>query len=74
MNDKKSRAENYSLILLAGGKSSRMGSNKAELTFQGKTFTDLLIEKARMLGIEKIYLSGFEKADADVQVVWDLYP
>ena len=74
MNDRKSRAENYSLILLAGGKSSRMGSNKAELTFQGKTFTDLLIEKARMLGIEKIYLSGFEKADADVQVVWDIYP
>ena len=74
MNDRKSRAQNYSLILLAGGKSSRMGSNKAELTFQGKTFTDLLIEKARMLGIEKIYLSGFEKTDEDVQVVWDIYP
>ena len=74
MNDRKSRAQNYSLILLAGGKSSRMGSNKAELTFQGKTFTNLLIEKARMLGIEKIYLSGFEKTDASVQVVWDIYP
>ena len=74
MNDRKGRAQNYSLILLAGGKSSRMGSNKAELTFQGKTFTDLLIEKARMLGIEKIYLSGFEKTDEDVQVVWDIYP
>ena len=74
MNDRKSRAQNYSLILLAGGKSSRMGSNKAELTFQGKTFTDLLIEKAGMLGIEKIYLSGFEKTDANVQVVWDIYP
>ena len=74
MNDRKGRAQNYSLILLAGGKSSRMGSNKAELKFQGKTFTDLLIEKARMLGIEKIYLSGFEKTDEDVQVVWDIYP
>ena len=74
MNDRKSRAENYSLILLAGGKSSRMGCNKAELKFQGKTFTELLIEKAKALGIEKIYLSGFEKEAEKVQVVWDLYP
>ena len=74
MNSKKSRAQKYSLILLAGGKSSRMGSNKAELIFQGRTFAEILILKAKELGIEKIYLSGFEKEEAGVQVVWDLYP
>lgn len=75
------RAEQYSLILLAGGKSSRMGSNKAELLYEGKTFVQNLTEKAEKLGITKIYLSGFEEKECheinrkiEQQTVWDIYP
>lgn len=66
------RKENYSLVLLAGGKSSRMGSNKAELMFEGKTFTKVLLEKANRMGIEHIYVSGYE--EDGFQTVWDIYP
>lgn len=62
----------YSLVLLAGGKSSRMGSNKAELIFEGKTFTKVLLEKAHTLGIGQICVSGYE--EDGVKTVWDLYP
>ena len=68
------RADNYSLLLLAGGKSSRMGTNKAELLYEGRTFIENLIEKAKILEIKKIYLSGYQKAGEDVQVVQDIYP
>ena len=37
-----------------------MGCNKAELLYEGKTFTELLIQKARQLGIKKIYISGYQ--------------
>lgn len=66
------REEKYSLVLLAGGKSSRMGKNKAELLYEGKTFTEVLVSKAAELGIQDIYVSGFEKEGA--AVVWDIYP
>ena len=66
------REEKYSLVLLAGGKSSRMGKNKAELLYEGKTFTEVLIFKAKTLGIKEIYVSGFE-AEGTV-TVWDIYP
>lgn len=68
------RADNYSLLLLAGGKSSRMGQDKAELLYEGRTFVENLIEKARCLGIEKIYLSGYQGERDDAEVVWDIYP
>ena len=53
------RSNQYSLLLLAGGKSSRMGKNKAELVYEGKTFANLLAEKAEKLGIKEIFVSGF---------------
>ena len=68
------RADNYSLLLLAGGKSSRMGTNKAELLYEGRTFLENLIEKSKTLGIEKIYLSGYQKTGEDIQAVYDIYP
>ena len=43
------RADEYSLLLLAGGKNARMGAVKAELVYQGKTFLELMLEKARAL-------------------------
>lgn len=68
------RSKDYSLLLLAGGKSSRMGRNKAELLYEGRTFVDSLLSKAKELGITQIYLSGYQNEKEQVQVVWDIYP
>ena len=68
------RCDQYSLLLLAGGKSSRMGTNKAELLFDGKTFLEHMLAKAHALGIEKCYISGYASQREDVQTVWDVYP
>ena len=67
------RHNQYSLLLLAGGKSARMGSSKAELLYEGKTFLEHMLEKGRKLGIEKFYISGYESPREDVQTIWDHY-
>ena len=69
-----SRHSQYSLLLLAGGKSARMGTNKAELLYEGKSFLEHMLDKARSLGIEKWYISGYDSRREDVQTVWDVYP
>ena len=46
--------DNYSLLLLAGGKSLRMGSDKAELLYEGRTFVENLIKKDEKNKIKKI--------------------
>ncbi len=63
----------YSLILLAGGKSSRMGRNKAELTIDGKSFVQMLLEKSAKLGLAEIYLSGILTENPDVTAVPDIF-
>ena len=68
------RHKQYSLLLLAGGKSARMGTSKAELLFEGKTFLEHMLSKAQALGIEKYYISGYDACRQDVQTVWDVYP
>ena len=67
------RENRYTLLLLAGGKSKRMGENKAELLYNGKTFVDNLIEKAKQLGIKQIYLSGYQQEQEGLKVVKDVY-
>ena len=66
--------EEYSLLLLAGGKSARMGTGKAELLYEGKTFLEHMLDKARALGIRKFYISGYDPRRDDVRTVWDRYP
>ena len=68
------RHNRYSLLLLAGGKSARMGTSKAELLYEGKTFLEHMLDKAHALGIEKCYISGYDTRREDVQTVWDIYP
>ena len=68
------RRDRYSLLLLAGGKSARMGTGKAELLYEGRTFLEHMLDKAHGLGIEKCYISGYDARRADVQTVWDVYP
>lgn len=67
------RQDQYSLLLLAGGKSARMGKNKAELLYEGKTFLEHMLDKARLLGITKFYISGYDSPREDVHTVWDHY-
>ena len=67
------RHEQYSLLLLAGGKNARMGAVKAELLYEGKTFLAHMLDKARQLGIQKFYISGYESPDKTIQSVSDYY-
>lgn len=68
------RKDRYSLLLLAGGKSARMGTSKAELLYEEKSFLEHMLDKARALGIEKFYISGYASRRMDVKTVWDQYP
>lgn len=63
----------YSLLLLAGGKSSRMGRDKAELLLGEKSFLECILEKAEMLGIRKKYISGHGWEGKGVRTVPDRY-
>lgn len=68
------RKDRYSLLLLAGGKSARMGTGKAELLYEGKTFLAHMLDKARQLGIAQFYISGYDARREDVRTVWDRFP
>ena len=68
------RCDQYSLLLLAGGKSARMGTPKAELLYESKTFLQHMLDKAHSLGIHKCYISGYPSQQEDVITVWDCYP
>ena len=63
-----------SAILLAGGKSSRMGRDKAALPFQGLTLLDWQIQRLQSLGVEDIMLSGLRREMAGIRVVADEFP
>ena len=54
---------NFSAVILAGGKSSRMGRDKAFLEIGGQTLLARQIETARAAGATEIFISG--RADAD---------
>ena len=53
----------FSFLILAGGKSRRMGVNKADLLYRGETFLNRLIKKAANIGFEEILVSGKHIAD-----------
>jgi len=65
------RHDEYSLLLLAGGKNARMGTVKAELLYKGKTFLEHMLDKARYLGIRDFYISGYESPFAHVRTLPD---
>lgn len=45
-------------VLLAGGKSSRMGANKAFLEYEGRTFIDIALSKLCATDVDEILVSG----------------
>lgn len=42
--------------------------------YGGKTFAELIIDKAKEVGIDRIFVSGFELEGDVGEVVWDRYP
>ncbi len=70
----KQRAEKISAIILAGGLSSRMGSCKAELIWNGVTLIEHQVNKLRELGIDDIIISGYSKPVEGTRFVMDKYP
>jgi molybdopterin-guanine dinucleotide biosynthesis protein B len=50
----------FSAVLLAGGYSSRMGADKAELPFGGRRMIEHQVLRLQMLGIRDIMLAGYK--------------
>lgn len=61
------------MIILAGGYSSRMGTDKSDLVYQRKTFLDIQIQKGVELGIQDILVSGYRGMGCKERVVMDRY-
>lgn len=59
------------MVILAGGKSSRMGRDKSDLLLGEKTFLEVQVEKGRSLGIEDIVVSGYKGDRCSVPIVKD---
>lgn len=69
------RGRPMSGIILAGGRSSRMGQNKAELMLDGRNLLEWQIDKMRKLGIRDILLSGSICANfPDTRIIPDKLP
>ena len=67
----------FSAVILAGGKSNRMGRDKAFLEINGKTLLARQIELARKIGAVEIFISGRMDTDYSAfacRVLEDNYP
>lgn len=62
-----------SMIVLAGGRSSRMGTDKSDLVYRDQTFLDIQIQKGKQLGISDILISGYRGAGCDGRIVMDRF-
>ena len=60
-----------SMIVLAGGLSRRMGTDKADLPYGGETFLEHQIALGRELGISDILVSGYRGENCSAPVVED---
>jgi FdhD protein len=72
-------ADSIDAVLLAGGKSSRFGSDKAFLEWRGQRLFERQLERLRDLHPQNIWLSAnpdqdFETLAADVEIVVDETP
>ena len=55
----------FSAVILAGGRSQRMGRDKAWLMQDGKSLIARQVELARTLGAEEVFISGRAGSDYD---------
>lgn len=69
------QAQKLSGIVLAGGASSRMGRDKAELPLLGRTLLQWQVEKLWALGVGDIMISGEDcAAMPDTRIIPDVFP
>lgn len=61
-------------FILAGGKSARMGRDKAFVVFEGRTLLERMLEVAHSLGPEVHIVGNSEKYSAFAPVVEDVFP
>ena len=61
-------------VVLAGGFSRRMGTDKAELTLGGVTLLEIQVRKLRQIGITDIMVSGCRKSMEGTRAIEDIYP
>ena len=66
--------EETSAIILAGGRSSRMGTDKAKLQVGDKTLLERMVEKVRHLGITEGIICGCSECPEGTRYVPDLIP
>lgn len=66
--------ESVSAALLAGGKSARMGRDKATLPFRGATLLEWQVDKLRGLGVGDIMLSGCGRTLPGTRLIPDDWP
>lgn len=71
---KKRLPAGFTLVVLAGGASRRMGQEKSDLLLDGRTFLEIQIEKGRQLGADKILISGYRGVRCSEEVVPDRIP
>lgn len=65
--------QNVSACVLAGGKSSRMGRDKAVLSLNGLTMLEYQINKLRRLGFPQVLVSGDYPRASEI-AVRDIFP
>lgn len=70
MND----GNHFSAAVLAGGKSTRMGADKAALEFRGMTLAAYQVQKFKALGIDDLMLSGCRQEIPGARFVPDALP
>ena len=63
--------KSFSMIVLAGGESRRMGTDKAQLTINGHTFLETQIQKGREPGIKDILVSGYRGERSSARIIKD---
>ena len=63
-----------SAIILAGGRSSRMGSNKAELIWNGDSLIAHQVRKMRSFGIGDVILAGYQTPVDGARCARDIFP
>ena len=63
-----------SAVVLAGGYSSRMGRDKAELILNGVKLIEYQVKKLKALGIQDIMLSGYKGCVEETRCIPDIYP
>ena len=66
--------ENVSGVVLAGGFSKRMGTDKAKLKLGNLTLLEIQVRKLREIGLEDIMVSGYSRPVEGTRLIGDIYP